>query len=78
MIRDIDFNHHEIVTGVIEIGLTTDYDLLRIVPARTSRETATAGQRIVTLVRPHELVEEVDVTDRQLQRVDLRQSLLVR
>lgn len=62
----------EITTDIIEIGLTTDYDLLRIIPAGTSRETATARQWIVTLVRPDELVEEVYVTDRQLQRVDLR------
>lgn len=62
----------------IRIGLTTDYDLLGVVPAGTSRETAVAGERIVTLVRPDELVEKVYVTDRQLQRVDLRQPLLVR
>lgn len=56
----------------------TDYDLLGFVPAGTSRETAIARQGVVTLVRPDELVEEVYVTDRQLQRVDFRQSLLVR
>lgn len=70
-ISDTDFNQ-EITINIIEIGLTTDYDLLRIVPAGTSRETATARQRIVTLVRADELVEEVYVTDRELQRVDLR------
>lgn len=56
----------------------TDYDLLGFVPAGTPRETAIARQGVVTLVRPDELVEEVYVTDRQLERVDLRQSLLVR
>jgi len=63
---------------VIKIGLTTNYDLLGVIPTGTSREAAVAGEGVVTLVRPDELVEEVYVTDRQLQRVDLRQPLLVR
>lgn len=63
---------------IIKIGLTTDYDFLRVVTAGTPRETAVPRQGVVTLVRSDELVEEVYVTDRQLQGVDLRQSLLVR
>jgi len=70
--------NRELPVEIIKIGLTTDYDLLGLVPAGTPRETAIARQGVVTLVRPDELVEEVYVTDRQLQRVDLRQSFLVR
>lgn len=63
--------------SAISIGLTTNYDLLRVVPTGTPRETTVSRQGIAATVGSDQFVQELDVTNCQLQSVYFRQSLLV-